>query len=318
MHQSHAQSHVQSQQGSATIIALIVVSLVAICVSSLMWQQDFEIRKTQIYKENTQVSWLQRSLIDVVRLVLRIDLVNSQDVDHLGEIWALPIENSRIEDFLKNQDLPEELKNIKFSGAIQDAQALFNITNLWDVNVVTVNRTGVQTYANLLEQLGLNKNLADQTAEYILRNNRRLQYLDELMNIPGYNSDTLKRISQFAIVLPEPTAVNINTTSSEVLRALWPSLSQTESAQFLQLRLSMPLKSQNDITQLLTKIQPNRTLQALSSVGVKSDYWLAQTNMLIEQRNISTTTLIKRFTARQVDNNHTAVLWSKQKIIQVK
>jgi general secretion pathway protein K len=283
-----------------------------------MWQQDFEIRKTQIYKENTQVSWLQRSLIDVVRLVLRIDLVNSQDVDHLGEIWALPIENSRIEDFLKNQDLPEELKNIKFSGAIQDAQALFNITNLWDVNVVTVNRTGVQTYANLLEQLGLNKNLADQTAEYILRNNRRLQYLDELMNIPGYNSDTLKRISQFAIVLPEPTAVNINTTSSEVLRALWPSLSQTESAQFLQLRLSMPLKSQNDITQLLTKIQPNRTLQALSSVGVKSDYWLAQTNMLIEQRNINTTTLIKRFTARQVDNNHTAVLWSKQKIIQVK
>ena len=105
-------SNAQSQKGSATIIALIVVSLVAICVSSLMWQQDFEIRKTQIYKENTQVSWLQRSLTDVVRLVLRIDLVNSQEVDHLGEIWALPIENSRIEDFLKNQDLPEELKNI--------------------------------------------------------------------------------------------------------------------------------------------------------------------------------------------------------------
>ena len=308
----------QAQKGSATIIALIVVSLVTICVSSLMWQQDFEIRKTRIYKENTQVSWLQRSLIDVVRLVLRIDLVNSQEVDHLGEIWALPIENSRIDDYLKNQDLPEELKSIKFGGLIQDAQGLFNIANLWDANLNTVNVTGVQTYANLLEQLGLNKNLADLTAQYVLRNSRRLQYLDELINIPGYSSDMLKRLSQFTFVLPQPTTVNLNTTSIEVLLALWPSLSQTDAARFIQLRLNMPLKSQNDITQLLSKIQPNKTTQATSSVGVKSDYWLAHTNMLIDQRNIYTQTLIQRFTTRQTDNNYTAVLWSKQKIIQVK
>jgi len=254
----------------------------------------------------------------VVRLVLRIDLVNNQDVDHLGEIWALPIENSRIEDYLKNQDLPEELKSIKFSGSIQDAQARFNIANLWDANLSTINVTGIQTYANLLEQLGLNKNLADQTAQFVLRTNRRLQYLDELIHVPGYSSDTIKRLDQFTIVLPEPTTVNLNTTSIEVLLALWPTLSQTDAARFMQLRLTAPLKSQNDITQLLTKIQPNRTTQALSSVGVKSDYWLAQTNMVIEQRNIYTQTLIQRFTARQSDNNYTAVLWSKQKIVQVK
>ena len=311
-------SHPESQKGSATIIALIVVSLIAICVSSLMWQQDFEIRKTRIYKENTQVSWLQRSLIDVVRLVLRIDLLNTQEVDHLGEIWALPIENSRIEDYLKNQDLPEELKSIKFSGSIQDAQALFNIANLWDVNISTVNLTGVQTYGNLLEQLGLNKNLADQTAQYVLRNNHRLQYLDELINVPGYSSDMLKKLSQFTIVLPEPTTVNLNTAPVEVLLALWPTLSQADATQFTRLRLSMPLKSQNDVAQLLTKIQPNKATQALSSVGVKSNYWLAQTNMVIEQRNISTQTLIQRFTTRQSDNNYTEVLWSKQKIVQVK
>jgi general secretion pathway protein K len=311
-------SHSQSQKGSATIIALIVVSLIAICVSSLVWQQDFELRKTQIFKENTQVSWLQRSLIDVVRLVLRIDLVNSQEVDHLGEIWALPIENSRIEDYLKNQDLPEELKSIKFSGSIQDAQALFNITNLWDANLSTINVSGIQIYANLLEQLGLNKNLADQTAQHVLRNNRRLQNIDELINVPGYSNDTIKRLSQFTIVLPEPTAVNLNTTSIEVLLALWPTLSQTDAARFIQLRLNMPLKSQNDITQLLTKIQPNKTIQALSSVGVKSDYWLAQTNMVINQRNIYTQTLIQRFTKQRSDNNYTTVLWSKQKVVQAK
>jgi general secretion pathway protein K len=306
-----------SQKGSATIMALIVVSLISICIASLMWQQDFEIRKTRIYKENTQVFWLQRSLIDVVRLVLRIDLSNSQEVDHLGEIWALPIENSSIDDFLKNQELPEELNSIKFSGSIQDAQALFNISNLWDANLTTLNLAAIQTYSNLLEQLGLNKNLANQTAQYVLRNDLRLQYLDELINVPGYTRDTIKRISQFTIVLPEPTAINLNTASVEVLLALWPILSHADAIKFTQFRLSVPLKNQSDITTLLSKIQPNTILQSDSSVGVKSDYWLANTNMLIDQRNINTQTLIKRFTSRQLDNNFTAVMWSKQKFTQV-
>ena len=307
-----------SQKGSATVMALIVVSLISICIASLVWQQDFEIRKTRIYKENTQVYWLQRSLIDVVRLVLRIDLQNSQGVDHLGEIWAMPIEKSSIEDFLKNQDLPEELTSVKFSGSIQDAQGLFNISNLWDENLSTVNLVAIQTYANLLDQLGLNKTLANQTAQYILLNNRRLQYLDELINVPGYTSDLIKRLSQFAIVLPEPTAINLNTASVEILLALWPSLSPADALKFSQLRLSMPLKNQSDIGQLFSKIQPNKTLEESSAVGVKSDYWLANTNMLIDRRNINTQTLIKRFTTRQSDNNFTAVLWSKQKNTQVK
>jgi general secretion pathway protein K len=281
-----------------------------------VWQQDFEIRKTRIYKENTQIYWLQRSLIDIVRLVLRIDLLSSQGVDHLGEIWAMPIENSSIDDFIKNKELPEELKNVNFSGSIQDAQALFNISNLWDVNFTTINLAAMQTYSNLLEQLGLNKNLANQTAQYVLRNNQRLQYLEELINVPGYTSDTIKKISQFAIVLPEPTTINLNTVSVEVLLAMWPTLSPADAIKLTQLRLAMPLKNQSDITTLLSKVLPNKLLQSDSSIGVKSDYWIANTNMLIEQRNINTQTLIKRFIGRQSDNNFTVVLWSKQKVTQ--
>jgi len=306
-----------SQQGSATLIALIVVSLISICVTSLLWQQDFEIRKTQIFKENAQAAWLQRSLTDVVRLVLRIDLLNSPTIDHLGEIWALPIENSRIEDYLKNQDLPEELTSIKFSGSIQDAQSLFNLANLWNATITTVNIGGLTAYANLLEELGLNKNLADQTAQYVLSNNRSIQALDDLINIPGYSSETLKRLRRFVIILPEPTAVNMNTAPIEILRALLPTLSQADVTQFTQLRLNTPLKNQEDVSKLLAKVQPNRTLQATSAMDVKSNYWLANTNMIIDQRHIHTQTLIKRSSTRQPDNNYTSVLWSKQKTVQL-
>ena len=311
-------SNLRTEEGSATIIALIVVSLVAICVTSLLWQQNFEIRKLSIFKENTQIAWLQRSLISVVRLVLRIDLLNDPNVDHLGEIWALPIENGRIRDFLKNQDLPEELKNIEFSGSIQDAQALFNIANLWDTNMSAPNQTGIQTYANLLQRLGLNRQLADQTANYALSNNLKPQYLDDLLNIPGYTLETIKRLSPFAMVLPEPTTVNMNTTSVEIFLALVPTFSQAHAESFIQLRTTSPLKSQEDINQLLRKIQPNQTTVGTSQMDVKSNYWLANTNMVIDRRNVSAQTLIKRFVARQADRNFTVVLWNKQKIIQIK
>ena len=308
----------RSQRGSATIIALIVVSLVAICVTSLLWQQNFEIRKTTIFKENSQVAWLQRSLIDVVRLVLRIDFVNDSKTDHLGEVWALPIENSRVEDYLKTQELPEDLKSIRFSGYIQDAQGLFNITNLWDASLSKPNLSGIQTYANLLQRLGVDKNLADQTARFVTTTNLKPQYLDDLLNVPGYSPETLKKLSRVAIVLPEPTTVNVNTASAEVLLALIPTFSQADVERFIQLRGNSPLKSQDDMNKLLSTIKPNQVTSVNNQMDVRSNYWLANTNMIIDQRNISGQTLIKRFNTPQADQNFTAVLWTKQRTVQIK
>jgi general secretion pathway protein K len=307
-----------SQRGSATIIALIVVSLVAICLTSLFWQQNFEIRKTIIFKENTQIAWLQRSLIDVVRLVLRIDLLNDSKTDHLGEVWALPIENSRIEDYSASLDLPEELKNIRFSGFIQDAQGLFNIANLWDANLSKPNMIGIQIYARLLQQLGEDKNLAEQTSRFVISRNFKPQYLDDLIQIPGYSQSTLNKLKNVAIFLPEPTAINVNTTRAEVLLAIIPNFSQADVERFILLRGQSPLTNQDDINKLLSKIQPNRITSESNLMTVRSNYWLAHTNLLIDQRNINAQTLIKRFTTPQGDRNFTTVLWTKQKIIQNK
>ena len=307
-----------TQRGSATIIALIAVSLITICVTSLFWQQNFEIRKTSIFKENAQISWLQRPLIELVRLVLRIDLVNDPNVDHLGEIWALPIENSRVEDYLKTQNLPEDLRNIQFSGYIQDAQGLFNITNLWDTNLSAPNLSGIQSFATLLQKIGLDKSLAEQTARYVLSSNLKPQYLDDLINVPGYSAETLKRLSRFAIVLPEPTTVNVNTTSAEVLLALVPTFSEADAERFVQLRTSAPLKNKEDILRLFNVIKPNQMTPVTNQMDVRSNYWLANTNMVIDQRNINSQTLIKRSNTPQADRNYTSVLWTKQKTVQIR
>ena len=307
-----------SQRGSATVVALIVVSLITICITSLIWQQNFEIRKTSIYKENSQIIWLQRPLNELVRQVLRIDLMNDPNVDHLGEIWALPIENSRVEDYLKTQDLPEDLRNIQFSGYIQDAQGMFNIANLWDINFSVSNIGGIQIYAALLQKIGLDKSLAEQTARFVISSNLKPQHLDDLISVPGYSPETMQKLSRFAILLTEPTAVNVNTSSVEVLLALVPTFSQADAERFVQLRTRSPLKNKEDINRLFNIIKPNQMTPVTNQMDVRSNYWLANTNIMIDQRNINSQTLIKRFNTPQADRNYTTILWTKQKIIRIK
>jgi general secretion pathway protein K len=314
--QSSPKKH--TQKGSATIAALIVVGLVAICVTSLVWQQHFEIRKLNTYKDYSQIKWLQRSVTDLTRLVLKIDVQNDPGIDHLGEIWALSIDNSKVKDYIKAEELPEELKNVQFSCAITDAQGLFNLANLWDKNITTPNLQAIQVYGYLLDVLGFDRGLAQITAKQVMISNIRLQYLEDLLNIPGYTPQMINKLSQFVIVLPEPTNININTTSTEVFMANFPSFSLAEAQIVMQARIKTPLKNQVQITQLLSNIKPNQATVANPQIDVKSEYWLANTSMVIDQRNINTRTLIKRSPAAQLNANYTTVLWSKQKITQLR
>lgn len=308
----------KGQKGSATIAALIVVGLVAICVTSLVWQQDFAIRKLNTYKDHTQINWLQRSVTDLIRLVLKIDVLNDPNVDHLGEIWALNLDNSKVKDYIKAEELPEELKNVQFSCAITDAQGLFNLSNLWDKNMTTPNLEAIQTYGSLLDVLGFDRGLAQSTVKQVIISNLRPQYLEDLLNIPGYTPQMMNKLSQFVIVLPEPTNININTTSTEVFMANFPSFSLAEAQIVMQARVKTPIKNKAQITQFLSNIKPNQATVANPQIDVKSQYWLANTSMVIDQRNITTRTLIKRSLEAQTNSNVTTVLWSKQKITQLR
>jgi hypothetical protein len=100
--------------------------------------------------------------------------------------------------------------------------------------------------------------------------------------------------------------------------ANFPSFSLAEAQIVMQARIKTPLKNQVQITQLLSNIKPNQATVANPQIDVKSEYWLANTSMVIDQRNINTRTLIKRSPAAQLNANYTTVLWSKQKITQLR
>ncbi len=309
----------RAENGSTTITALIVVGIVAIAVSGLAWKQQLEIRQLENVRDQVQITWLQKNLVDFSRVILKDDARINPNTDHLGEVWALPLQDSKIADFLKSQELPDEIESIVLKGRLIDAQSKFNLTNLWGTNHSGLADTdAIKVYVNLLNQLGLDGQLANQTVNIALRNKVKPIQIDDLISYPGYSRDVLKKISPYIIVLPENTPVNLNTCSTEVLLAIYPFLSRSDAERLMQSRASNPFSSLDDINKRVNQVQPNIATPSVNSlVDVKSHYWIAYSEIQMRQRLFNNQTLISRSDTLLSGGNLTQIIWSKQYLSQL-
>ena len=300
----------QSDHGSATVTALIVVGVAAIIIASLMWRQQLQIRNIETTRDRMQVQWLQRGMIDFARLVLTQDQRTSTS-DHLGEAWALPLSDSKVADFLKNIDIPDELQSVSVNGGISDAQGLFNLTNLWNTNL-QINPNSVLEYSRLLNVLGLNPNLAQLTAQAVQEKQMAIQDIHDLIGIPGYDASTIKVLRSFVTVLPNTTTINVNTAPAEVLMAAFTGLSRSSANAIVQNRSNTPAKTLEDINSLLTRsgAGTNVTVDA-SLVNVNSQFWLASTEVKLGSGIFKNTSLIQRSQSPMALGNYTQVVWNR-------
>ena len=298
-------------RGSATVTALIVVGVAAVLLTGLMWRQQIQIRTLENVRDQVQAQWLQRAAIDFARLVLVEDQRNSQ-IDHLGEAWALPLADGRVADFLKNADVPDEIAAVTLQGQLLDAQSQFNLANLWDKSFKTINTPGVLEYGRLLEALGLDKNLAQLTAQGILQMDMPLYDLEGLLKLPAYNSGILEQLRPFVSILPILTTVNVNTASPEVLMAAIPGLSRSAAGAFAQQRAASPLKSTDEIVTLLNKMGASQGVSLDASlVDVRSQFWLARSEIRMGRGIFVSSSLIQRSLSPLPGGNFTQVIWSK-------
>ncbi len=137
------------QKGAALLLAMLTVTLVATLASAALWQQWRAIQVETAERQRVQAGWILTGALDWARLILREDArsnQNSGNPDHLGEPWAMPLEEARLSSFLAadrdnsaDQELPAFL-----SGEVRDQQARLNFLNL-----VSVSGTGAQTKAEL-------------------------------------------------------------------------------------------------------------------------------------------------------------------------
>ena len=112
---------------------MIIVALVATLAGSMVWQQWRAIQVEAAERARAQSAWILSGALDWARLILREDAKRDGGIDHLGEPWAVPLAEARLSTFLAaDKDNTDDAPDAFLSGAITDAMARYNLTNLLD------------------------------------------------------------------------------------------------------------------------------------------------------------------------------------------
>lgn len=266
------------QSGAALLSAMLTVALVASLASASLWLQW---RQTQIEaaeRGRSQTQWLMVGALDWTRLILAEDANASAHIDHLGEPWALPVQESKLSAFLSREDgLHASDAEVYLSGHMADAQGRLNVASLlkagqpvpeaeaaWRRLFVLLNLPAQE--ANTLVQgwqqaanaaggaaPGGGNGLRDGQAQggtapigQVGNPSLLPQRVEQLVWL-GLSPATVARLGPYVTVLPQPTPVNLNTADALVLEAVLGQMDAASVRTVLTQRSTQPWQSLPDI-----------------------------------------------------------------------
>jgi general secretion pathway protein K len=158
---------IRRQRGVAVVTALLLTTLAVTIVASLFWQQQVQVRSMENQRLQLQTRWILRGALDLSRLILNQDVIDSPLFTQLNGVWATPLEETRLDDYVERERLQGENFNATLSGRMTDAQARYNLANLADNG--KVNAEQVAVFQRLLSNLRLDSGLAQGVAELVLK-----------------------------------------------------------------------------------------------------------------------------------------------------
>ena len=267
---------ITAQRGSATLTAMIVMVLATIILSSLIWQQHLSIRQLEYQRDRRQAEWLHITAADFARFVLAEDS-RATTVDHLGEPWAIPLADTKIADFLRGVDIPQEIRHVSLVGQVSDAQSRFNLNSLVDATGAT-NPQAVAIFQRLLENSGGDRNLAQQVANRLTQSKFLFRDANELSTFNGFSESLMQRLKPNVVALPENALINVNTATADVLRALFQGMNTGQATAFISGRLETPLKSTAEARNLLTRVGVTQ-MGETTLMDVKSSFFIARSEV---------------------------------------
>lgn len=287
------------QRGVAIIMVLLIVALATTLVSYLAVQQNAWQRQVSNQLDRAQARRIGIAGVDWARAILADD-AHASSIDHDKEIWAkrlpaMPIDNGEV------------------TGQIEDRQGLFNLNNL--VRDGAASEADIASLRRLLATLSLSEDLVDALVDWLDNDsemrfpagaedvyylalarpyrtaNRYLTELNELILVRGFDQKIIDRLRPFVSTLPEPTTLNVNFASAEVLSAVITGLSLSEARTIVQQRNTEPYKDIADFA----KRMPNPKLQLIQgALSVNSQYFWVTGRAKIGQAQVTTQTLLQR------------------------
>lgn len=283
------------------LTAMIIVALIATLAASMVWQQWRAVQIEAAERSRMQSSWMLSGALEWAKLILRED--KSRDIDHLGEPWAVPLAEARLSTFLAaDKDNTDTGPEAFLSGNIIDVQSRYNLLNLLD-NTRKPDTKQVEALKNLLRAINVGEGVADrianglaqamapmanggaQNAPLMPREVSQLTWL-------GIDEDSIKPMKNYVTILQQPTPVNANTATAEVLLAAIPGLDRGTAQRIVQARQRTPFKSLQEVTALV----PRPIADALppNSVGVSSSFFEVHGRLRLADRVLEESSLVQR------------------------
>ncbi|WP_027014254.1 type II secretion system minor pseudopilin GspK [Comamonas composti] len=255
-----------AQAGAALLAAMLTVTLVATFAAAALWQQWRAVEVETAERNRSQATWMLLGALDWSRVILVEDArsTRNQPVDHLGEPWAVPLQEARLTTFLAAQknvsqidDGLTDMQDAFLSGQITDLQSRLNLRNI--INAPPDDAQSLRPLTRLCQRLGLPTSYAQQIAQSL----RSAASTTADGNVPlmprtlaqlawlGLPPQAVTRLEPYLVLLPESTPVNLNTASAEVIWANSEDLSWSQATQLVQMRASRPLRTLSDASRTL-------------------------------------------------------------------
>jgi general secretion pathway protein K len=310
----------QRQRGVAVIIALLLTTLAITIVASLFWQQQVQVRTIENQRLQLQKQWILRGALDWASLILREDGRIAPGVDDLTEPWAVPLAETRLDQYVDNGRDDADAADATLSGSISDAQARYNLTNLCTNG--KIDPIEVAVFGQMLNNAHLDPALAQATARQMAAAQKipaanvanpdnqsgplpmNLTQVDDLLAVPGFTPEMLDKIKDFVIFLPRATPINVNTAPAEVLAARIDGLTLSDAAKLVEYRDNIAtFRYISEFTgQLPDKSSSVNNLEA----SVTTNYFLVNGKVRMNRAELDVQALIER------NGANTKLIWIRE------
>ena len=294
-------------RGAAIISALLVVALATSVVATLFLRMSVTTRSVENRLALSQVRWIERAAVDWAKVILRSDGMASA-VDHLGEPWAVPVAETRLDETVTaGARIGDDSRPGSLTGQMIDMQGRLNLVAILGTGQVSAPHLAAAR--QLFALLDLPDSLVDTVLARLMRSQPRvvegrslpaaaspLVRLDDLLALPGFDPSIVARLEPFVTVIPFvagaplPSLVNLNTAPAEVIAALVPGLELSGARRFVERRERSVFRSLEEASQQMNG-QP--VLSPLLT-GVGSSYFLLRGMVRFDRVEVVSETLLSR------------------------
>lgn len=274
------------QRGVALVTALLVVALATVAAVAMATRLHVDLRRTGNLVHGEQAYAYALAAESWAEVILKRD-ANDNKYDSLDEDWATALP-------------PIPVDGGFVSGHVTDLQGRFNVNSLLDATGKP-DQNAVEYFRRLLTLLELDPELATAVLDwidadinalfpggaeddaYLLADppyraaNRPMASISELRLVQGFTDEAMQVLEPHVTALPEPTAINVNTATAEVLMALHPDMTAAGVDLLMADREQKPFEKLSDFT-------GHNALNGLSltvNVDVASRWFLVLTDVTV-------------------------------------